>query len=314
MKLLTLSNYIPEQIANVTRFIDYDGMFKMSHCCNYIQNFISYAEENDNFDGVIFPNSCDGARSAIDYMGKSKKFIYQLKHPTIVTRASCEYFAKVLEDYKISLEQHCGNSILLDDILEKTSMLEARGKYLHNIYESSAISDYADYIEQINTMLQNPLADWEKYAPKANKACSQRKNVYIVGAFMGRTSLLTQIEQCGLQIAGDNLTNSKRLMWSEYKFNKSTIFEDIAYHILQNQASPTIDRFTAIWEKDIAEIKKKNIRGVIFICPKFCEPYEYLYTLYCQRLNDMGIPSLRIYIDDSFEGASPSVEAFAEII
>jgi benzoyl-CoA reductase/2-hydroxyglutaryl-CoA dehydratase subunit BcrC/BadD/HgdB len=179
------------------------------------------------------------------------------------------------------------------------------------VYTQSQALSYSEYIGQINIMLSHPLTDWRKYAPAPKNSFFAGKKVYVVGPFLEDVAMLCHIEKAGLQIVGDNLTNSKRLLWSDYVFDKKTIFSDIAAHILKYQVSPTSNRFAVTWDKDFAEIKSKNVQGVIFIHPKFCEPYDYLFAMYSQRLENEGIPTL--CVNTGNENIS-MLEAFSEMI
>ncbi|GAP71800.1 hypothetical protein SAMD00024442_18_48 [Candidatus Symbiothrix dinenymphae] len=315
MKLISFSNFIPEQIADTIRFRNYSGVFRQSHYCQYVQNFLSNVLEDPTIEGAVLPNSCDSARSAVDYLAESSgKYIYSLKHPTIVSDEAILYFAQVIREYKESLEAHFGQRIPNGLIMERTDLLRKRGKYLYDLYNNIGDNSYVSYIEQMNTMLSKPLVEWEKWAPVPLANSKQGKNVYLIGPFLDNPSILRQIEQSGLRIVGDNLTNSKRLAWDSYYCKEESLYVDIASHILHHQASPTIARFSSIWEKDFAEIKQRNVKGVIFLCQKFCEPYDYLYTMYKKRLQVADIPLLRAYISDDEETGNSLWETFAEII
>ena len=314
MKLLTLSNYVPEQIVDLVRFVNYNGIFRQSHFCKYIQDFTAMVLEDDSINGAVIPSSCDSVRSAADLLAESGKFIYQLKHPLGLGKndeRSQIYFAQSIETYKENVASHFNITIDKDIVAERTVELRERGKYLRDVYIQSQGLCYSEYISQINIMLSHRLTDWKKYAPAPKNSILSGKRVYVIGPFLESVDMLCQIEKAGLQIVGDNLTNSKRLMWSDYVFEKDTIFTDIAAHILKYQVSPTVNRFAVTWEQDYAEIKSKNVQGVIFIHQKFCEPYNYLFTLYSHKLENEGIPIICVYTGNEnvsvFEGFSEMI-------
>jgi benzoyl-CoA reductase/2-hydroxyglutaryl-CoA dehydratase subunit BcrC/BadD/HgdB len=113
---------------------------------------------------------------------------------------------------------------------------------------------------------------------------------------------------------GDNLANSKRLAWNTYPCKKERAYADIAAHILQHQSSPSISSFSTLWEQDYAEIKRKNVQGVVFLCRKFCEPYDYLFAVYEARLKNAGIPLLRVYVDNYEEPRDGVFETFSAML
>ena len=71
-----------------------------------------------------------------------------------------------------------------------------------------------------------------------------------------------------------------------------------------------------IIEKDIKEIESKNVNGVIFIIQKYCEPYDYLFSVYIKVLHEMNIPVLKLILADSEDNRKVQLqlEAFADAI
>jgi benzoyl-CoA reductase/2-hydroxyglutaryl-CoA dehydratase subunit BcrC/BadD/HgdB len=320
MKLISFSNFIPEQIADTVRFVTHQGNFRQANYCKYVQDFISCIAEDTSVDGAVFPNSCDSARSALDYSAHSlstSKYLYQLKHPTVSGSEAVRYFSHSIEQYKESVESYFKTEISAHLIMERTDMLRKRGQYLYALYENIGNISYGEYITQINTLLSHPVSEWEKYKPTdiSPMPAQGRKRVYVVGPFLTNTAVLMQMERSGLKVAGDNLTNSKRLAWKNYTCEKDTLYADIAEHILATNLSPTIENFGVLLEKDLAEIKEKDVKGVVFLCQKFCEPYDYLYVLYRSHLERLGIGSIRVYVDAAATGGDSSIwESFAETL
>jgi benzoyl-CoA reductase/2-hydroxyglutaryl-CoA dehydratase subunit BcrC/BadD/HgdB len=93
-----------------------------------------------------------------------------------------------------------------------------------------------------------------------------------------------------------------------------TLYEDIAHSILQECSSPTVSSFHALYEKDFNELVQKGAKGVVFICKKFCEPYDYLFAYYQERLRSVGIPIIRVYTDDMEYETNTVWETFYEMI
>lgn len=140
--------------------------------------------------------------------------------------------------------------------------------------------------------------------------------MYLVGSLLTSTELAAAIERSGLAVAGDRLTESKRLFSAPEVPTDGDIYENIARSMLGNQVSPTQDDFIAILQEDLAEIQSKGIQGVIFITQKFCEPYDYLFPIYKQMLDEHGIPVLHLSLSGSADVRTfdASLEAFADIL
>ena len=58
------------------------------------------------------------------------------------------------------------------------------------------------------------------------------------------------------------------------------------------------------------------MRGVIFVTQKYCEPYDYLYSVYKKALDGLSVPALKLTLTDSTDGRSfdAAIESFADII
>ncbi len=91
---------------------------------------------------------------------------------------------------------------------------------------------------------------------------------------------------------------------------------NISENIMGRRLSPTQDHFNRILEADIEEIKRKEIKGVIMVIQKYCEPYEYLYSIYKDRLETQNIPVLKISLlhSEDVQKTNLQIEAFADII
>ena len=78
----------------------------------------------------------------------------------------------------------------------------------------------------------------------------------------------------------------------------------------------TQNNFSYILKDNLEEIKHKNVQGVIFATQKYCEPYDYLFSIYKKMLDEQGIPVLRVVMSDSTDNRKLefAVEAFADIL
>ena len=73
--------------------------------------------------------------------------------------------------------------------------------------------------------------------------------------------------------------------------------------------------FARILKEDRDELLQKQVRGVIFLTQKYCEPYDYLFPAYKRMLDEMGIPVLRVTETGSdAENAALTIETFAELL
>lgn len=313
MNLLALSGFVPEQICDVKRFSGYQGDEKISHYCGYVSDYISQVINDESIDGAVFPKSCDSTRVIGSYLQDCGKFAFQVNVPTRQDEAAVKFMASGLKQYKDSLEQHYG--IEIRDIQERTELVNDRNRRLKELYETIEGISYASYLEALHTMLQQPLRE-QKIPSGIKSSGGEGKKIFLVGSFLANHKIAETVERAGLNIAGDNLTESRRLFSAPEVSLKDDIYENIARSILQNRMSPTQNNFSGILSADMEEIKAKDIRGVLFVTQKYCEPYDYLLSVYKKMLDEKGIPVLKISLADSTDSRvmEAALEAFADIL
>ena len=312
MKILSLSGFVPEQICDTVRFTGYLGGRSISHYCGYAADYISQVLNDVSVDGAVFPKSCDSARIIKSYLGNTDKFIFQLPVPARRDEAAVNYFAGEIKAYKEAVEKHYG--IEISDITERTEAVNERNREIKKLYENLEDFSYSDYLRRIHKMLTTPLYEQVLSAPKAAKESGKR--VYLVGSFLTSDGILDTLEDSGLNVVGDNLPESGRLASAAPCKIDGNIYKNIAESILSARLSPTQNNFGEVLEHDIAEIREKKACGVIFLTQKYCEPYDYLYSVYEKRLRAEGIKSLRISLSnsDDYKKSELAIEAFSDMI
>ena len=313
MKILSMSGFVPEQIIDTVRFTGYEGSERLSHYCGYAADFISQVKEDASIDGAVFPKSCDSSRSIGSYLDETGKFIYSMPVPAIRDEASIAYFADILRDYKAKLEKHFGISISDDGIKARDKVISERNAKIAASYGKLRDLSYSSYIREVHASLNAPYA----FDESRIEAGKDGKPVYLVGSFLAGIELADSIEKAGMKVIGDNLPESGRMLQPVgIDVNTDNVYTKIASDILCRRPSPTQDLFEDILGGDISEIEAKGCRGVIFATQKYCEPYDYLYSIYKKALDEKGIPVLQVQLADSSDGRGKefALEAFADII
>ena len=313
MKILSMSGFVPEQICDTVRFTGFDGSEKLSHYCGYASDFISQVREDNTIDGAVFPKSCDSSRSIGSYLEDTDKFIYSMPVPAVRTDESVSYFAGIIRDYKQKVEQHFNVSISDDEVKARDEVINARNAKIAAAYAHLKDFSYASYIREVHASLNAPY----DFSESRIEAAGEGKNVFLVGSFLSAVELACSIEKAGMTVAADDLPESGRLAFRPAADAPSgDIYEKIAYGILWKRTSPTQDLFDEIIKADLSEIKDTGCKGVIFATQKYCEPYDYLYSVYKKSLDEQGIPSLQIQMSDSTDGRAKeaALEAFRDII
>ena len=313
MKILSMSGFVPEQICDTVRFTGFDGSERLSHYCGYAADFIAQVKEDASIDGAVFPKSCDSSRSIGSYLDETGKFIYSMPVPAIRDEGSIAYFADILRDYKAKLEKHFNITISDDEIKARDKVISERDSKIAAAYGKLNDLSYASYIREVHASLNAPYSFDESLI----EAGKDGKPVYLVGSFLAGVELADCIEKAGMKVVGDDLPESGRLaVQSDTAISQEDIYLKIASDILRRRPSPTQDLFAEIISRDLEEISDKGIKGVIFATQKYCEPYDYLYSVYKKVLDEKGIPVLQVQLSDSTDASAHAfaLEAFADII
>lgn len=295
MKILSMSGFVPEQICDTIRFSQYSGDRNITHYCGYASDFISQVLHDDGIDGAVFPKSCDSSRIISSYLSGTDKFIYQINAPPTGTHGAESFLAASIQRYKKAVELYYG--ITINDIEERIEVVNGRNLRLKELYDNIGELSFPQYLAAIHDMLKKPLR--EQTVQSAMKGKNSGKPVFIVGSFLANIDVAKAIEEAGLNVVGDTLTESGRLVSIPPVDNVGDIYTGIAKSLLQGRLSPTQNSFRKIIEADMDELQKKGAKGVIFVTQKYCEPYDFLFSAYKPALDSIGIPVLHVSLSDT---------------
>lgn len=313
MNILSMSGFVPEQICDTVRFTQYPGERNIAAFCGYASDFLSQAANDSRIDGAAFPRSCDSCRTMASYLEDSGKFVFRLHVPARADAAAAAFFAGEIERYQKAVESHY--HVTLRDIRERTEAVNRRNKALRERYDDLAGLDYFDYLTDLHENLRRPLFRQSLTpAPKAGHAGGKR--VFLIGSFLSDPEVARLLENAGLKIVGDDLPESGRLCSALETATEGDLYRNIAETVLRRKPSPTQDRFEDMLAPDLEEMRRKKVQGAVMVVQKYCEPYEYLYSVYRKCLEEAGIPVLKISLLHSEDSRKVTLqaEAFADML
>ncbi len=313
MKILSMSGFVPEQICDTIRFTQYAGDRNIAHYCGYAFDFVSKVLQDESIDGAVYPKSCDSTRIMSSYLSDSGKFLHQIGIVSYNSAGSVEYYANEIKRYKEAVEVHYG--ILIDDIKERAEIVNYRNASIRETYDDLADLSFSHYIKAIHNMLELPLRN-QKWDFQRDGGNSSGKKVFVVGSFLPNLRVIDVIENSGLSIVGDTLPDSGRLVSRKAVDVSADIYKEIAQSILIARLSPTQNAFKKIIADDFDEIRKKDVRGIIFLTQKYCEPYDYLYSIYKAEADQRKIPIIKLSMNNTQDDGKVAllIEAFADMI
>lgn len=296
MKILSLSRFIPEHICDSLRFTKYPGDRNISHYCGYVSDFISQVLADDTIDGAVYPKSCDSTRTITSYLQDTGKYLHQISIPSVGVPGAEEFFASEIRRYRESLERHY--NVFIDDIELRIDRINIRNDAIREAYDRLECLSYSEYLLSVHKLLNKPLFDqnWKKAVLQKK---STEKRVFVIGSSLSNINIAEAIEQVGLTVVGDTLPESGRLVSMPSVDGSGDIYKGIAHSILSAGLSPTQNGFDLILKRNLEEIRKKEVRGVIFVIQKYCEPYEFLFCALKAMLEEKGIKILKLLLNDT---------------
>ncbi len=314
MNILSLSNLVPEQICDTRRFFGRGGRKRISHYCQYAADFISRALDDPGIDGAVFPRTCDSCRVLGAYLEDSGKFLHTLSVPARRDEGGAAYLAQSLRRYKEAVEEHYKTE--LNDIPERAELIRARNSALRRLYGRLPELSYGAYLETIHALLQKPLREQNVPEDLPKAPCGGGPKVFVAGSTQPGAELVRAVEEAGMNIVGDRLPESRRLIFAPEVASAGDIFRNIAESVLSSYTSPTQDDFSRILDEDREELLRTGARGVIFLTQKYCEPYDYLYPAYSSMAESLGVKCLRVVSSggEAADGAALAIETFAGLL
>ena len=314
MRILSLSDYIPDQICDVVRFTQYVGDRNIPHYCGYASDFLSQALQDGSVDGAVFPRSCDSSRILGSYLAGSGKFVHQMHIPSSGVPNGAEYFAQEIRRYKAAVEAHYGVTIGEETVDGRIALVNARNRELRRLYDDLESLSYAAYLEAVHALLQLPLE--RQSVPSDLPGRKPGKRVFVIGSFLSNPELPRLAEAAGLQIVGDSLPESGRLTARPDAVPGADRYLSIAGSILSANLSPTQNGFRATLGRDLAQIRRRGAAGVLFLLQQYCEPYDYYYAAAKTALEDAGLPTASLSVSDTTDAGSArlTLEAFADVL
>lgn len=313
MRILSLSGFVPEHICDTVRFTQYTGDRNISHYCGYVSDYISQVIQDEIIDGAVFPKSCDSARTIGSYLSETGKFIYQMPVPSYGVSGARRYLASAVKLYKEKVEEYY--DVKLMDTTQRIEMINRRNAVIKELYDNLDSISYMDYLFSIHDALKKPLSEQNEF-DDIKKVEPIGKRVFVVGSFLSNLEIASKIEETGLSVVGDTLPESGRMASASETSIVGDIYENIAAYMLSMRLSPTQNSFKRILESDREEIIRKSAKGILFITQKYCEPYDYLYSVYKSMADSMGLPIIKLSLNDTEDNrkVTLSLEAFADTI
>lgn len=290
--------------------------------------------EMNEFVGVVFSSICDVARNLASLVKRNSPSLYveylHLPQNTSST-ASQAYTRAEFDRFRANLGVHIGSEI--------TDSAVARSLDLYNRIRRLTRALYGERNRRPGCI---PSADLravvqagtrmmpEDFAPLLEQLVEQVKarevhprdsvKVVVEGAFCEQPpiELLDAIEAAGCQVQDDDLVIGWRLFPEDVIANGDPLGA-LAHAYLHRSVYTSVrhDNGRPRTEGLMLRMRQAGAEAVLFTPAKFCEPALLDYVLFRQRLDEAGVPHLKLEFEEkmwTFDAPRTEVETFAESI
>ena len=301
--------------------------------CSIMQSCLEYGLKGtyNDLSAVIIPGMCD----TLICMGQNWKVgvpnvqYISLVHPqNRKLEAGITYLKSEYANIKNKLEEIGGYSISNDSINSSIEIYNEHRKTMRSFNE--LVADYPDLITPLkrnivirsgyfiekgrHTDLVKELINQIKKVPLKE---SKKKRVMLSGILADSKDLLNIFEENNLAVVADDLAQETRQFRYDVPRGEDALDRLARYWSIFEGCSLAYDPEKMRAKIIIDEIKKNGIDGVIFCMMKFCDPEEYDYPIIKSAIDNEGIPTLFLEIDQQMENneqVRTRVQAFAEIL
>jgi benzoyl-CoA reductase subunit C len=320
------------------------GQLEIDHADSRIQSFVcSIARSTlelgltaklDWMDGLVVPSICDVARNLSGVWRRDfpEGLVFYLHFPQNVdSPAARTYYRGELERLRNALagltsqpvsDQALGRAIstynrnraLLGDLFERRAARPEQWPASH-VYALAAAGNILPRDEH-NQLLERAMALGEAVArPRRDFV-----RVALRGAFCEQPplELLEALEEAGCAVVDDDLQIGARFFLTPVAENGDSLGALVEAYLHSTALTPVNNPGRRSRPQDLLErCRAKNIQGVVFASPKFCEPALYDSVLLKRALERAQLPSLEFEYEEKmtvFETVRVQAETFVESI
>jgi benzoyl-CoA reductase subunit C len=303
--------------------------------CDYSQSCLGQFLEGtyDYLDGLVIPDACATVRTLWRAWEVHIKIPYRyfFNPPFESSDESRIYYTQEMTRFKKSLEDFCGKKISKDDLRSAIEVYNKNRSLMQELYrlrsEGEILISANQVLEVVRAGLIMPKDEHNKMLQKALEALPRERQepegkiplflsmVTFEHCMTDDLNIPELIEQVGGRVVSDDLWMGPRYFSEPVKLN-SELIEALVDRYLGK--IPAGFRYPLELRLDwlSVQIGKHNIKGGIFVIPKYCHPYLFEYPYIERKLQEKGIPTLFLESEAGMPGEPLRVrlQAFMEML
>lgn len=326
-------SYVPVELIHAAGFIplrlllgpppgDTAGTYMQGFCCSFARSLLEGLGDGtyDYLSAVVMPHTCDTIRNMSDLLDAVNPGLRVLKLmvPTVThTEEAREFMVEELRALKGGLEELASREITGSDLhgsIElynrvRAALGELQGKNLDNrelyaAYLAGQLMDPEDFLslaQSIETRPERPGGI----------------GVALVGGPVPQLDIFDLLQEYDMKVVWDDLCTASRFAAGAVA-EEGEPLQALAERYLQRIPCPTkLDPANRREEALLKGVSDSGAAGVVFMQQNFCEFHSFDYPHLKKRLDEEGIPSIRLDLEQPFQPTGQMrtrLQALAEIL
>ena len=306
-----------------------------SYCCSLVRGVLEegLSRRLDFLDGLVFPHTCDSIQRLSDIWRMNIPFGFHLDMVLPVklnTESARTYLSEVLEKFRRELGRALEVEITEEALAEAIRIMQTIRGSLQALYtlksqnpglisgqELSALVRCSMILdrEDLAFLLPDIVREMNRKAEEAGRPSLKR--VVLAGGLCNHPDIYPIIEKAGGAVVWDDLCTGSRTFADSMREGLQPM-ESLTDRAFNRIVCPAKHRdLTGRAEHILRMVRENQARGVIFLLLKFCDPHAFDYPYLKKFLDDSGIPSLRLEVEDPLPSLGPMktrLEAFLEML
>lgn len=316
-EIIYAAGMVPVRLFGTRGEITMADSHLQSYCCSLVRGGLESALSGslDFLDGAVFPHTCDSIQRLSDIWRLNGGFAHHFDVVLPVklnTPSARKYMKDVLSDFKKGLETSFGRQITNSDLNESIILFNTIRQQLKDVYEirknrpgffapssvhrivaASMIMERRDFQKNLSALLDNTGSD----SSGADK--TGRRKVVLSGGICTHPDIYEILAKAGADVVWDDLCTGGRYFQTPVSPDEKDPLAAIAERYLARSLCPAKHSGIESRGRELVEmVRQHKAGGVVFLLLKFCDPHAFDYPYLKQFLDDAGIPSLLLEIED----------------
>jgi benzoyl-CoA reductase subunit C len=306
VELIHAAGFTPVRLLQGPAPGDVAGAYMQPFCCSFARSLLEGLADgtNDYLSAVVMPHTCDTIRNLSDLVETAAPGmrVMRLMVPTIThTPEAVDFMLEELAVIKHGLEDIAGREIGDWDLRKSIGLYNHCRSTLAGLREINPGNRllYAAYLALQLTGPEEFLDMARSLEPGEEMAGLKR--VAVVGGPVPQLEVFDLLEEYGMRVAWDDLCTASRFAAGMVAENGKPL-RALAERYLARRPCPTkLDPTNQREESLIKGIRAGGVEGVVFAQQAFCEFHSFDYPGLKKRLDEEGIPSVRLDLEHPFQ-------------